>query len=284
MNDDNRSSPFSKRRTQCSVSKTEVLDTPVEYSSPARSEPAAGPHAYGDRMSAIADILGGKEWTRLSMDAETPTGSAGCSPVSNRTTSPSVLKTEHLKGRVSNPPLIPNEGPAVLSIRAEKGSAFNAHPSQKGIGSIYTLGSNEGGPVLRNHAEKGYGVSLSLATRRGRRDAEVPISNRDLRTSEGARGGCSVPTPGGDGLSSTDDIGSIEPAPVFLSSKVNPTAHVTSNPDLYARRWDSFAFRVKRFTCSLSRERRREIAARQRFRNQPYLRRTDEIGLDDCLP
>lgn len=76
------------------------------------------------------------------------------------------------------------------------------------------------------------------------------------------------------GIASTDTLC---PAPV-------PIARVTGNPELYDRRFDDFAARLRQFSRSLSPERRREIAHRPRFRNQPRLRRADEINLDDELP
>lgn len=53
--------------------------------------------------------------------------------------------------------------------------------------------------------------------------------------------------------------------------------------------WDMFqlnAFeqRVRLFTRTLSPTRRAEVAARSRFRNQPYLRRADEPDPDDAIP
>ncbi len=69
-----------------------------------------------------------------------------------------------------------------------------------------------------------------------------------------------------------------------MTTALMPTGRITSNLDLYARRWDAFAFRVKQFTCSLSREHRATVAGRPRFYSLPYLRRADEPTPDDCLP
>ena len=63
-----------------------------------------------------------------------------------------------------------------------------------------------------------------------------------------------------------------------------PLGRLTSNPDLYARRWDDFTSRVERFARALSRDRRETVARRSRFYSMPYLRRSDDFDPADFLP
>jgi hypothetical protein len=148
-----------------------------------------------------------------------------------------------------------------------------------GVGSSDTVISNDavpGKPVVGVYADshRPRGLGRHGDSHNGAASSDALLSgkgvgsNDTLGSTEGAPvlrtdaeySSCAKNTPRQPGgLSADDQRGSIEP-----------------NPSL----WNSFRFRVEQFARSLAPSRRRAIARRPRFRNQPYLRLADEPDAD----